>query len=117
MNATASKSFRFPKMPGTLRAEVLAVLLASDDMTGVESMFDQRKQSLATVVRALIRKYGWPIERRDFPTTTAEGRAGWASVYCLPQEVIEAALAGGGQDWLDGVRAARAARLRRAIKR
>lgn len=103
-------------MPGTLRADVLAVLLASDDMTGIESIFDQRKQSLSTVIRALIRKYGWPIERRDFPTNTADGRAGWASVYCLPQEVIDAALAGSGRDWLDGVRAARAARRRRPLR-
>ncbi|MFB9241070.1 hypothetical protein [Massilia antarctica] len=113
---SSSKTFRYPKMPGTLRADVLAVLLASDDMTGLESIFDQRKQSLSTVIRALIRKYGWPIERRDFPTNTADGRAGWASVYCLPQEVIDTALAGAGRDWLDGVRAARAARSRRPLR-
>lgn len=115
-SSPANKPFRYPKMPGTLRADVLAVLLASDDMTGIESIFDQRKQSLSTVIRALIRKYGWPIERRDFPTNTADGRAGWASVYCLPQEVIDAALAGPGRDWLDGVRAARAARSRRPLR-
>lgn len=115
-SSPTSKPFRYPKMPGTLRADVLAVLLASDDMTGMESIFDQRKQSLSTVIRALIRKYGWPIERRDFPTNTADGRAGWASVYCLPQEVIDAALAGAGRDWLDGVRAARAARRRRPLR-
>jgi hypothetical protein len=115
-SSASSKPFRYPKMPGTLRADVLAVLLASEDMTGIESIFDQRKQSLSTVIRALIRKYGWPIERRDFPTNTADGRAGWASVYCLPQEVIDAALAGSGRDWLDGVRAARAARRRRPLR-
>ncbi|WP_229477091.1 hypothetical protein [Massilia rubra] len=115
-SSASDKPFRYPKMPGTLRADVLAVLLASDDMTGIESIFDQRKQSLSTVIRALIRKYGWPIERRDFPTNTADGRAGWASVYCLPQEVIDAALAGSGRDWLDGVRAARAARRRRPLR-
>ncbi|WP_243489255.1 hypothetical protein [Massilia violaceinigra] len=115
-SSASSKTFRYPKMPGTLRADVLAVLLASDDMTGIESIFDQRKQSLSTVIRALIRKYGWPIERRDFPTNTADGRAGWASVYCLPQEVIDAALAGSGRDWLDGVRAAQAARRRRPLR-
>lgn len=104
-------------MPGTMRAEVLAVLLASDDMAGMESIFDHRKATLSTVIRALMRKYGWPIERRDFPTNTADGRAAWASVYCLPQDVIDAALAGAGRDWLDGVKAARAAKSRRAIRR
>ena len=106
---------RYPKMPGTLRAEVLAVLLCGDDMAGMESIFDTRKVTLNTVIRALTRKYGWPIERHDFPTNTADGRAAWASVYSIAQEVIDQALAGGGQDWLDGVRAARAARMRRPI--
>ena len=112
-----NKALRFPKTPGTLRAEVLAVLLASEDMTGFESIFEHRKANLGTVIRALIRKYGWPIERRDFPTNTADGRAGWASVYCLPQEVIDAALDAGGRDWLDGMAAARTAKRRRAVRR
>ncbi|MES2151212.1 MAG: hypothetical protein V4508_15635 [Pseudomonadota bacterium] len=108
---------RFPKMPGTLRAEVLAVLLASEDMVAMESVFDHRKATLSTVIRALTRKYGWPIERHDFPTNTADGRAAWASVYSLPQAVIDAALDAGGRDWLDGARAARAVRLRRVLRR
>ena len=112
-----SKPPRFPKTPGTMRAEVLAVLLASEDMTAFESIFAHRKASLNTVIRALIRKYGWPIERRDFPTNTADGRAAWASVFCLPQEVIDAALDAGGRDWLDGMAAARAAKTRRAVRR
>ena len=108
---------RFPAGPATLRSQVLAVLLASDDMTGMESIFEHRKVTLTTVVRALVRKYGWPIERRDFPTNIDDGRAAWASVFCLPQEVIDAALGAGGQDWLDGVRAARMARARKSVRR
>jgi len=116
-NKHAAEVGRFPSGAASLRAQVLAVLLASDDMTGIDSIFEHRKVSLTTVVRALVRKYGWPIERRDFPTNTADGRAAWASVFCLPQEVIDAALAAGGQDWLDGVRAARMARARRVVRR
>jgi hypothetical protein len=108
---------RFPSGPSSLRAQVLAVLLASADMTGVESIFENRKVTLTTVVRALTRKYGWPIERHDFPANTSDGRAAWASVFSLPQEVIEAALAAGGSDWLEGVQAARGARARRAVRR
>jgi hypothetical protein len=103
---------RFPKGPTSIRAHVLAVLLASEDMTGFESIFAYRKASLATVIRALIRKYHWPIEREDFPTNTADGRAAWASVYSLPQEAIDAAFQAGARDWLDGVKAARRARAR-----
>lgn len=108
---------KFPAGPSSMRAQVLAVLLASDDMTGVESLFDHRKVTLNTVVRALVRKYGWPIERRDFPTNTEDGRAAWASVFCLSQDVIDAALEAGGRDWLEGVAAARGARSRRALRR
>jgi hypothetical protein len=108
---------KFPTMASTLRAETLVVLLASNDMTGVESLFEHRKISVSTVVRALMRKYGWPIERHDFPTNTADGRAAWASVYSLPQEVIDAALEAGGHDWIEGVRAARTARSRKSVRR
>jgi hypothetical protein len=107
----------FPSGPSSLRAQVLAVLLSNSDMTGVESIFDQRKVTLSTVVRALGRKYGWPIERHDFPTNTADGRAAWASVFSLPPEVIAAALEQGGRDWLDGVAAARRARAAKVIRR
>ena len=113
----ATRIGRFPTGPASMRAQVLAVLLASGDMTGVESIFENRKVTLSTVVRALTRKYGWPIERHDFPTNTADGRAAWASVWSLPQEVIDAALEAGGRDWLVGVRAARGARARRPLRR
>ena len=106
---------RFPTIGSSLRARTLVALLSSDDMTGVESLFEHRKIALNTVIRALIRKYGWPIERHDFPTNTADGRGAWASVYSLPVEVVDAALAGGGNDWLDAmcaVRAGKAARRR-----
>ena len=86
---------RFPTMSSSLRAETLAVLLASDDMTGVESLFEHRRIALSTVIRALVRKYGWPIERHDFATNTADGRAAWASVYSLQQAVIDTALDAG----------------------
>ncbi|MES2018476.1 MAG: hypothetical protein V4484_18460 [Pseudomonadota bacterium] len=108
---------RFPSGPASLRAQVLAVLLAPHDMTGVESIFAHRKVTLSTVVRALTRKYGWPIERHDFPTNTADGRAAWASVFSLPQEVIDAALEAGGRNWLEGVAAARQARGARVLRR
>lgn len=117
VNKSRQEPGRFPAGPATMRAQVLAVLLSPDDQAGVESIFDGRKVTLNTVIRALMRKYGWPIERRDFPTNTADGRAGWASVYCLPQEVIEAALARGGEDWLAGVHAARRVRRERVLRR
>jgi len=97
-------------MGRSIRAETLAVLLSSADMTGVESLFAHRKISLNTVIRALTRKYGWPIAREEFPTNTADGRAAWATVYSIPADVVAAALDAGGRDWLEGMAAVRAAR-------
>lgn len=102
---------RFPTIGTSLRAQTLLVLLSNDDMTGVESLFEHRKIALNTVIRALIRKYGWPIERHDFPTNTADGRGAWAAVYSLPVDVVDAAMADGGHDWVAGMRAARAGKL------
>ena len=113
----AAQPGRLPVMGASLRAQTLLVLLAGDEMAGVESIFDGRKVTLNTVVRALTRKYGWPIERHDFPTNTADGRAAWASVYSLPQDVIDAALEAGGRDWIKGMRAIGAAKSKRRSSR
>jgi hypothetical protein len=56
----------------------------------------------------------WDEQRGEFPTNTGDGRA---TVYCLPQEVIDAALDAGGRDWLEGVNAVRAARSKSRAKR
>ena len=106
----------FPKSPTTARAAVLAILLSNEDMTGMESIFDGRKTALNTVIRALKRKYGWPIELRSFPTNTADGRGAWASVFSISQDVIDAAMDAGGCDWLEGYRAAKKSRAGRSSR-
>ena len=92
---------KIPTFPGarTCRGQVLAVLLSNQDQSGAEPL--QGRVSLAAIVKALKRKYHWPIETHSFPANTADGRASWATVYSLPEKVIAAALAAGGQDWLD----------------
>jgi hypothetical protein len=62
----------------------LATMLARDDMTGVESVFSNGSTKLATVMRALTRRYRWPIERQEFATNMVDGRAAWGSMYTLP---------------------------------
>ena len=56
--------------------------------------------TLAAIVRALKRKYHWPIETTSFPSNDIDGRATWATVYSLPPDIIAAALEAGGYDWL-----------------
>lgn len=102
----ASKTPTFPG-PLSARAAVLAVLLSNRDQTGAEPL--QGRVSLAAIVKILKRKYHWPIETHSFPANSADGRATWATVYSLAPDVIAAALAGGGDDWLESRRRARRA--------
>ena len=91
------KSPIFPG-PHTARGMVLAVLLSNADQAGAEPL--RGRVTLAAIVRALKRKYHWPIETESFPSNSADGRATWATVYSLPAEVIAKALNAGGRDWL-----------------
>lgn len=89
-----------PVFPGprTARGLVLAVLLSNADQAGAEPL--RGRVTLAAIVRALKRKYHWPIETTSFPSNAPDGRATWATVYSLPPDVIAAALDARGRDWL-----------------
>lgn len=97
----SSKRPTFPG-PRTARGAVLAVLLSNADHTGGEPL--RGRVTLAAIVKSLKRKYHWPIETISFPSTAADGRATWATVYSLPPEVISAALDSRGRDWLKSAR-------------
>jgi hypothetical protein len=100
----SAKSPIFPG-PRTARGAVLAVLLSHADQTGAEPL--RGRVTLAAIVRALKRKYHWPIETTSFPSNGPDGRATWATVYSLPPEVISKALNAGGRDWLKSRKAGR----------
>ena len=92
--------FKSPVFPGprTARGAVLAILLSNTDQAGAEPL--RGRVTLAAIIRTLKRKYHWPIETTNFPSNAADGRATWVTVYSLPAEIIVAALAAGGDDWL-----------------
>jgi hypothetical protein len=77
---------------------VLAILLSNADQAGAEPL--RGRVTLAAIIRALKRKYHWPIETTSFPSNAPDGRATWATVYSLPTEVIAAAMNARGRDWL-----------------
>jgi hypothetical protein len=89
-----------PTFPGprTARGQVLAILLSNADQAGAEPL--RGRVTLAAIVKSLKRKYHWPIETTSFPSNAADGRATWATVYSLPEEVIARALDARGRDWL-----------------
>ena len=84
--------------PRTARGQVLAILLSNADQAGAEPL--RGRVTLAAIVRALKRKYHWPIETTSFPSNAPDGRATWATVYSLPPDVIDTALDARGRDWL-----------------
>jgi hypothetical protein len=62
-------------------------------------------------MRALTRRYRWPIERQEFATNMADGRVAWVSMHVLPAEAIASAFAIGAEAWIAEVRTARLKRL------
>jgi hypothetical protein len=92
-----SKAPIFPG-PRTARGAVLAILLSNADQAGAEPL--RGRVTLAAIVKALKRKYHWPIETTSFPSNAPDGRATWATVYSLPAEVIAKAMDERGRDWL-----------------
>jgi hypothetical protein len=108
---------KFPKMTTAMRADVLAAMLSGDDMAGVESVFSSGSTKLATVMRALTKRYRWPIARREFATNMADGQVAWVSMYELPAKTIASAFELGAEAWIAEVRAARSRRLAAPTRR
>lgn len=97
-----------PRRKDTVRAAVLAALLESSELTGMESVFEQSTTRLSAVVHALETDYGWSISRRELVVDTKDGRTVSIVAYSLPPATIEQALAMGARPWIDEVKAARA---------
>ncbi len=114
LHAPSSAPGKFPKLTTTLRAEALATLLAGDDVSGMASVFANSSTKLATVMRALTRRYRWPIERKEFASNLPDGRVAWISMYTLPPDTVASALVLGADAWIAEVRAARLKRPARA---
>lgn len=92
---------RFPKGVATCRAAVLASLLAPG-VIDTAGMFAPGAICLNVVMRALIRRYRWPIVRTDFATAT-----GWSTSWALPRDVTDVALDARGAARLASVMTAR----------
>ena len=105
-----------PKRINTVTAAVLAGLLESNAMTGMESVFKQSTTRLGAVIHCLTRDYGWSIPRRDIATGTSDGRIASITAYWLPQATIAQAFEAGAREWMDSVKSARAERRKQAGK-
>jgi hypothetical protein len=115
--STRTQPGKFPKSTTTLRALVLATMLAGDDVSGMESVFFSGSTKLATVMRALTRRYRWPIECREFPTNAPGGQVVWVSMYVIPAAAIVSAFGAGAETWIGEVREASSKRLAAPTRR
>lgn len=105
---------KLPKRKNTVVAAVLASLLESKAMTGMESVFKQSTTRLGAVIHYLENKYDWQIPRRSVATGTSDGRVAEVSAYWLPQTTIANAFDAGARDWIDSVKTARAERRKQS---
>ena len=106
----------FPRRINTVTADVLAGLLESKILKGLESVYKQNTTRLGAYIHYLERDYGWRIERRDVATGTNDGRVATISAYWLPQATIAKAFEAGARDWIESVKAARAERRKQSDK-
>ena len=100
----------------TVRAHVLAVLLESNVLTGMDAVFRQSTTRLSAVIHALKNKCEWPIECHDVAVGTTDGRIETVTSYWLRQETIAKAFEAGARPWVELVKAARAERRKEAEK-
>ena len=105
-----------PKRINTVTAAILAGLLESKTLTGMDSVFKQSTTRLSAVVHRLTRDYGWLINRRDIATGTNDGRVAEISAYWLPQATIAQAFEAGARGWIESVKATRAERRKQSAK-
>jgi len=100
----------------TVRSHVLASLLESKVLTGMDSVFQQSTTRLAAVIHVLKHKYAWPIECHDVAVGTTDGRVETITSYWMRQETIAKAFEAGARPWVELVKAARAERRKQAAK-
>jgi hypothetical protein len=105
-----------PKRINTVTAAVLAGMLESNTLTGLDSVYMQSTTRLSAVIHSLEQRYDWTINRRKIATGTNDGRVAEISAYWLPQTTIAQAFAIGARNWVEGVKAARAARRKQSEK-
>ena len=115
MDAANSSLGNFPAQRNTVRAEVLARLISSEVMTGMDAVFDASTTRLAAVVHVLRKKYRWSIDSAVKIVSTNDGRTAEISAYRLPEATVKAAMSQGGTEYCASVKTARQA-LRMARK-
>ena len=105
-----------PERRNTVTAAVLASLLESKTLTGMDSVFKQNTTRLGAFIHRLERDYGWQIDRREIATGTTDGRIAFITCYWLAQSTIAQAFEVGAREWIGSVNQARAEQRKQSGK-
>jgi hypothetical protein len=112
-----NKAGQLPVRKSTVTAHVLAQLLESEKLTGLESVFSKSTTRLGAVIHYLESpRYGWTIDRRTVSTGTKDGRIAEIAMYWLRDAAIAQSFKAGSRPWVDEVLQARANRRKQADK-
>jgi hypothetical protein len=106
----------FPARKNTVTAEVLALLLMGENLTGMDAVFKCSTTRLAATVHYLEEKYNWTIDRVDMDVGTNDGRVTTVKVYYLSRATIRRAFDTGALQFCQAVEMARAKTRKQADK-
>ncbi|TAK87080.1 MAG: hypothetical protein EPO09_18985 [Aquabacterium sp.] len=106
----------FPGRRNTLQSEVLARLLLSERLTGLDAVAGLNTTRLASAVHILRTKFEWPIKRHDFSVGCGDGRVEQVCEYYLSTEAISAASRAGADEFVPDVLKQRSERRKEAPK-
>ena len=115
-NANQAITGTFPTRKNTVTAEVLALLLMGENLTGMEAVYKCSTTRLAATVHYLEEKYNWTIDRVNVDVGTNDGRVTTVKVYYLRRASIRRAFDTGALQFCQAVEIARAKTRKQAAK-
>jgi len=114
--ATPATIGAFPTRRNTVTAEVLALLISGENLTGLDAVYRCNTTRLAATINYLGDKYNWTIARVSIDTGTNDGRITTVTVYYLDRAVIRKAFDAGALEFCRSVTVARAKTRKHAPK-
>jgi hypothetical protein len=88
--------WRLVRRLSSLRADILARLLRSEELTRLSNAITCRTTNLAATIRALRRVYRWPILTRHIDFLSPDGRRLRIAAYSFDPTKIEETMRRGG---------------------
>ena len=110
----SSLPFSLPHRTNTASAEVLALLMKGDMLTGMDGVHAASTTRLAAHIHYLSVQYGLETIRGERAVGCKDGRVVTVTTYQLPPAVVETARAGVAARWIATVRTDRAAKRAKA---